>query len=67
MLLETFYREPGSARTSRRRSITGTWSSRYRCRRRRRGGRSAYLKVRERASYEFALGSVAASVAVDGE
>jgi xanthine dehydrogenase YagS FAD-binding subunit len=30
------------------------------------GGRSVYIKLRERASYEFALVSVAASVALDG-
>jgi xanthine dehydrogenase YagS FAD-binding subunit len=30
------------------------------------GGRSVYLKLRERASYEFALASVAAAVEVDG-
>jgi xanthine dehydrogenase YagS FAD-binding subunit len=30
------------------------------------GGRSVYLKLRERASYEFALVSVAASVELDG-
>ena len=67
MLLETSYREPGST-PHRETSIDhGDLVVAVSVPPPPGGGRSAYLKVRERASYEFALVSVAASVALHGE
>jgi len=66
MLLDTFYREPGSTPHIETSIDHGDLVVAVSMPALPGGGRSVYLKVRERASYEFALVSVAASVALDG-
>jgi xanthine dehydrogenase YagS FAD-binding subunit len=66
MLLDTFYREPGSNPHLETSIDHGDLIIAVSMPALPGGGRSVYLKVRERASYEFALVSVAASVALDG-
>jgi xanthine dehydrogenase YagS FAD-binding subunit len=66
MLLDTFYREPGSTPHIETSIDHGDLVVAVSVPALPGGGRSVYLKVRERASYEFALVSVAASVALDG-
>ncbi len=65
MLLDTFYREPGSTPHIETSIDHGDLVVAVSVPALPGGGRSVYLKVRERASYEFALVSVAASAEVE--
>jgi len=65
MLLDTFYREPGSTPHIETSIDHGDLVVAVSLPALPGGGRSVYLKVRERASYEFALVSVAASAEVE--
>jgi len=65
-LLETFYREPGSTPHIETSIDHGELIVAVSVPPLPAGDRSVYLKLRERASYEFALVSVAASVALEG-
>jgi xanthine dehydrogenase YagS FAD-binding subunit len=64
--LETFYLEPGSTPEIETRIGRGDLIVAVAVPPLPGGERSVYIKLRERASYEFALVSVAASVALDG-
>jgi xanthine dehydrogenase YagS FAD-binding subunit len=65
ILLDTFYREPGSTPHIETSIDHGDLVVAVSVPALPGGGRSVYLKVRERASYEFALVSVAASVELE--
>ncbi len=65
MLLDTFYREPGSTPQTETSIHHGDLIVAVSVPPVPGGGRSVYLKLRERASYEFALVSVAASAEVE--